>query len=157
MFNSNKIYLQWFGYLHYHSINLPYKSFNMPTIPSIMGLHLRYRLWIAEMNSDITILRIFDDYLEELSSKKGEPQVQKGIEGFQQQFINLRKENDELKHEMHLLKMKLAAYSKAGEAIDTNTYQADNHETLKSRYDDFRKVFDKMKIDFGNFEAKWLK
>lgn len=129
----------------------------MSIIPSIMGLHLRYRLWIAEMNSDITILRIFDDYLEELSSKKGEPQVRKGIEGFQQRFINLRKENDELKHEMHLLKMKLAAYSKTGEAIDSNTYQADNHEELKSRYDNFRKVFDKMKIDFGNFEAKWLK
>lgn len=129
----------------------------MPTIPSIMGLHLRYRLWIAELNSDITILRIFDDYLEELLSKKGDPQVQKGIEGFQQQFISLRKENDELKHEMHLLKMKLAAYSKAGESIDSKTYQTDNHEVLKSRYYDFRKVFDKMKIDFGDFEAKWLK
>ena len=129
----------------------------MPAIPSIMGLHLRYRLWIAELNSDIIILRIFEDYLEELMLKKSEPQVETGISLFHQQFISLRKENDELKHEMHLLKMKLAAYSKAGETIDTGTYQTDNHEVLKSRYDDFRKVFDKMKIDFGNFETKWLK
>ena len=71
----------------------------MPTTSSIMSLHLRYRLWIAEMNSDITILRIFDDYLTELSSKKEKPQVQKGIKNFQQQFINLRKEIDDLKHE----------------------------------------------------------
>ena len=129
----------------------------MPAIPSIMGLHLRYRLWIAELNSDIIILRIFEDYLEELMLKKSEPQVETGINLFHQQFISLRKENDELKHEMHLLKMKLAAYSKAGETIDNDTYRADNHEVLKSRYDNFRKVFDKMKIDFGNFEAKWLK
>ena len=128
----------------------------MPTTSSIMSLHLRYRLWIAEMNSDITILRIFDDYLTELSSKKEKPQVQKGIESFQQQFINQRKEIDNLKHEMHLLKMKLAAHAKSGEGIDKNTYQTDNHEALKNRYDDFRKVFDKMKIDFGDFEAEWL-
>ena len=129
----------------------------MPAIPSIMGLHLRYRLMIAELNSDITILRIFEDYVEELMLKKGEPQVQTGIDLFHQQFTSLRKENDELKHEMHLIKMKLAAYSKAAETIDNDTYRADNHEILKSRYDDFRKVFDKMKIAFGDFEAKWLK
>ncbi len=129
----------------------------MPTTPSIMGLHLLCRVWIAELNADITILRIFEDYLKELMLKKSEPQVETGIDLFQQQFASLRKENDEMKHEMHLLKMKLGAVSKAGETINNSTFQADNLEVLKSRYDDFRKVFDKMKIDFGNFEAKWLK
>ena len=70
--------------------------------------------------------------------------------------MKLRKEIDDLKHEMHLLKMKLAAYAKAGETIDKTTYQADDHEVLKSRYDDFRNRFDKMKINFGEFEAQWL-
>ena len=37
---------------------------------SIMTLHLEYRLWIAEMNADINVLRIFDDYLKELIRKK---------------------------------------------------------------------------------------
>ena len=106
----------------------------MAGITSLMALHLRYRLWIAEMNSDITILRIFDDYIVELASKKGSPQVQTGIEGFQKKFAQFRKEIDDLKHEMHLLKMKLAAYAKAGETIDKTTYQADDHEVLKSRY-----------------------
>ncbi len=44
----------------------------MSDAPSIMSLHLGYRLWIAEMNFDINVLRIFNDYLEELSSKKDE-------------------------------------------------------------------------------------
>ncbi len=128
----------------------------MQGAPSIMGLHLRYRLWIAEMNSDITIIRIFDDYISELNSKKQKPAVQKSIEGFEKQFADFRKEIDELKHEMHLLKMKLAANAKAGEMIDQNSYQSDNHEGLKKRYEDFRKLFDKMKKDFGDFEARWL-
>jgi len=127
----------------------------MPETPSIMGLHLRYRLWIAEMNSDINILRIFDDYVTELNPKKHITAVHKGIESFEKQFADFRKEIDELKHEMHLLKMKLAANAKAGETIDQHSYQSDNHEGLKNRYEDFRNRFDKMKVDFGEFEAKW--
>ena len=62
-----------------------------PHIPSIMSLHLRYRLWIAEMNSDITILRIFDDYLNEIAVKNNEPEAKTKMEYFQEQFISLRK------------------------------------------------------------------
>jgi len=64
---------------------------------SIMGLHLRYRLRIAEMNADINILRIFDDYLKELSSKKDKPEVKNKIDYFQKQFTSFRKEIDEVK------------------------------------------------------------
>ena len=69
-----------------------------------MSLHLRYRLWIAEMNSDIDVLRIFGDYLKELVSKGDNPEVKNRIDYFQQQFINLRKDIDELRDEMHILK-----------------------------------------------------
>ncbi len=128
----------------------------MSRIPSIMSLHLRYRLWIAEMNSDINILRIFDDYLQELASKKNEQEVKAGIDQFQQQFVLLRKEIDELRHEMHILKMKLAAYAREMKPVNYKTFQADNHTTLKKRYLAFRKAFDKIKNDFGRFEGKWL-
>lgn len=54
-----------------------------------MRLHLRYRLWIAEMNADITVLRIFDDYIAEI--KKNDPQTKGVISDFQKQFIDFRK------------------------------------------------------------------
>ena len=38
----------------------------MNAAPTIMTLHLRYRLWIAEMNFDINVLRIFEDYIKVL-------------------------------------------------------------------------------------------
>ncbi len=54
------------------------------------------------MNSDIDVLRIFNDYLVELQAKKNVQEVIKGVDHFKNQFIGLRKEIDELKHEMHL-------------------------------------------------------
>jgi hypothetical protein len=121
-----------------------------------MSLHLRYRLWIAEMNLDINVLRILGDYLEELATKKDQPGVKTGIDYFEEQFIKQRKEIDELKDEMHLLKMKLASYSRESKLVDYKTYQADNHTDLKKRYFAFRKTFDKIKNEFIDFEGKLL-
>ena len=120
-----------------------------------MSLHLRYRLWIAEMNLDINVLRIFDDYLKEIATKKDEPEVKTGIDNFGKQFISLRKKIDELRHEMHLIKMKLAAYSKESKRLDYKTYKAASHKDLKKRYLTFRKEFDKVKDEFKDFEGKW--
>jgi hypothetical protein len=121
-----------------------------------MGLHLCYRLWIAELNHDITILRIFDDYLEEIKNKKVETDVKKEVENFKNRFIELRKEIDELRHIMHLHKMNLAAELR--ETVSTNniTKEADDHAGSKKRYDEFRNLFDQIKREFISFEEKSL-
>jgi hypothetical protein len=124
---------------------------------SIMGLHLHYRLWIAEMNSDITLLRIFEDYVEELASKKNEPAVKAGIDNFEQHFVNLRKESDELRHEMHLIKMKLAAQSKETVPVRKKVSTKENHDDIKKRYASYRKTFNRVKKEFQQFASKWLK
>ncbi len=128
----------------------------MSTDYSIMGLHFRYRLWIAEMNADITVLRIFDDYVIELTTKKNEPAIITGIENFQQHFISLRKEIDELRHEMHLTKMTLAASAREADKIQTKSYQKNIHAALKKRYTAFRRTFKLVKKEFTLFESKWL-
>jgi predicted nuclease with TOPRIM domain len=121
---------------------------------SIMGLHLRYRLRIAEMNADINILRIFDDNLKELSSKKDKPEVKNKIDYFQKQFTSFRKEIDEVKDTMHILKMKLASYAREKKPLDYKTFKADNYEGLKKRYSDFRKSFEKVKKEFIDFVSE---
>ena len=128
----------------------------MPTSPSAMSLHLRYRLWIAEMNSDINVLRIFDDYLAELSCQKNEAEVKSGIADFGKQFVKLRNEIDVMRHEMHLHKMKLAALSREMKPFTYDAYKADTHDALNKRYSAFRKTFGKTKKEFGAFESKWL-
>ncbi len=128
----------------------------MPHTPSLMSLHLRYRLWIAEMNLDINILRIFEDYSKEMDSKNNTAAVKTQIDQFRQQFIIIRKNIDDLRHEMHLLKMKLAAYPKAMKPVNYKTYQSDEHTGLMKRYLTFRKTFNKIKNEFRKFEAKYL-
>jgi len=59
----------------------------MPNVPSITGLHMRYRLWIAEMNYYINILRILEDYLLELAPKNGATEIQDGINRFKEEFV----------------------------------------------------------------------
>ncbi len=119
-----------------------------------MGLYLRYRIWIAEMNADVTSLRIFDDYLEALPAASKQ-RLKTIAEEFKKQFVALRKEMDDLKHEMHLQKMKLAASTREHKTMDSKLYRSDNHSTLKKHYSTYRKAFNKMKSDFGMIGENW--
>jgi len=128
----------------------------MPHTYSHMALHFRYRLWIAEMNADISVLRIFNDYIVELSSKNEDPSVKAGIEEFHHLFTDFRTEIDQLRHEMQLCKMSLAADAKAAGANGQKLTVSGEHAVLDQRYTDYRKRFNKAKHDFGSFEGKWL-
>jgi hypothetical protein len=120
---------------------------------SIMNLHLDYRLWIAEMNADISVLRILDDYLKELTTKNNSGKALKSIENYKEQFSALRKEIDDLKHEMHLNKMKLAASAKTQNAPGSDIEKAIHHKEMQERYNAFRENFDKTKKEFQQFEG----
>jgi len=126
----------------------------MPASQSNMRLHLQYRLWIAELNSDITVLRIFDDHLAQLSGIKTKGETRRILEDFSKGFSDARKEIDELKHEMHLVKMKLAANIRLPEAEQQNAASPNNHPAVDKRYRSFRKKFDNLKKDFLEFEAE---
>jgi chromosome segregation ATPase len=128
----------------------------MAIAPSAMKLHLRYRLYIAEMNFDINVLRIFEDYIQELQSKSSEPDVKKGVDHFKENFESLRKNIDELRHEMHILKMKLAAMAREKQTLDDKSYKEDNHKGIKKRYKTYREDFEKIKEAFSHFESEWL-
>ncbi len=131
------------------------KPIVMPNTPSIPGLYLRYRIWIADMNACVTILRIFEDYISEFASLRKDGELKKSAVKFRQQFEAFRKEMDELKHEMHLQKMKLAANTREGIVIDKKLYRADNHAALKKRYYTFHKAFAGMKKEFGLINDNW--
>ncbi len=128
----------------------------MKHTPSVMRLHLSCRICIAEMNLDINILRIFDDYLKEMSAKNGESELKTGIDYFEKQFIDFRKEIDQLRHEFHVLKMQFGAYSKTKKPLDEIASEIGNYAEIEKRYITFRKAFAKLKNDFGDFEGKWL-
>jgi uncharacterized coiled-coil DUF342 family protein len=108
------------------------------------------------MNFDINILRIFEDYVQELLQKNKLPEVADGISAFKKKFADIRNEIDELRHEMHLHKMKLAAISREGIQPEDQTYLADAHDAIQIQFLDFRKKIEMLKTEFTDFENKWL-
>jgi hypothetical protein len=126
----------------------------MPAIPSAMRLHLCYRLWIAELNFDITVLRIFGDYLTELRTKRKEPEVKTKGEYFEKTFLSLRNEIDELRHEMQLGKMKLGAYARDTiKTFDYKLFNSENQAPIKKRLSVYRTSFKKINKEFEEFEG----
>jgi hypothetical protein len=118
---------------------------------SIMRLHLQYRLWIAEMNADINVLRIFDDYVMLLEEKQNDADTMQQINNYKERFLDLRNELDKLRHEMHLTKMKLAALSKNSDEPADDLEKDVRHKECKERYKSFRKKFSEIKKEFKHY------
>ncbi|MBX3253729.1 MAG: hypothetical protein KF862_06270 [Chitinophagaceae bacterium] len=119
----------------------------MALIPSISNLHLRYRLWIAELNFDINVLRIFSDHLHEVLQHSRETGPQGLIASFEKRFADLRGEIDELKNDMHLTKMQLASYSREKEQPEYSSVTDEMHALLARRYQALREKLDALKKD----------
>jgi len=118
---------------------------------SIQKLHLQYRLLISEMNSDINMLRIFEDHIKENLSKKSEPVIINKVDYFKNSFIDLRKEIDDLRNVMHQKKMKLFALSKEKEVLHRKIFKSDNHDKVLKQFKVYRKKFDRIKKEFLAF------
>jgi hypothetical protein len=128
----------------------------MPDTPSAMSLHLKYRLWIAELNFDINVLRIFGDYLTDLRTRRKEQEVKSKTDYFEKTFQTLRNEIDELRHEMHIGKMKLGAFGRDGKLFEYKIFNSENHAPLKKRLSAYKNDFKKINKEFEGFEGQWL-
>jgi hypothetical protein len=128
----------------------------MPVTPSAMSLHLRYRLWIAEQNFDINVLRIFGDYLTELRTRCKEPEVKSKSDYFEKEFQRLRTEIDDIRHELQLSKMKLGALARDAKPFDFKQFNQENQSPLKKRLTTYKSGFKKIKLEFEDFEGQWL-
>jgi predicted nucleic acid-binding Zn-ribbon protein len=128
----------------------------MPSKYSLIGLHLRYRLWIAELNHTIDKIRILHDYLAEDKSQVKDPAVAEGIANFKQRLADARKELDDLRDQMHLTKMKLGADSRTTREIDAATYEHDKHPEMKERQHKFVEGFQTLVDDFCQFQEKYF-
>jgi hypothetical protein len=119
---------------------------------TIKGLHLQYRLWIADMNADIDVLRILNDYIIDNLAKDHTEETVKRITNFKELFLKLRHEMDDLRHEMHLNKMKLGTLLHNEKQRTLSVKKSINHTAFKQRYNLFRKSFVKTKKEFQAFE-----
>ena len=119
---------------------------------TVTALHLQYRLWIADMNADIDVMRILNDYLTSSITKDDNGDALKRNDDFKKKFSNLRTELDAIRHEMHLNKMKLASLNKDQNQSLKKIENEIGHQALKERYTLFKKIFSKTKAEFQQFQ-----
>ena len=128
-------------------LNLMVKTPLMTRALTLLGYHLRYRLWIADLNADIAVLRIAEDHIIELQAQ-ADATASAAISKFKEQFAGFREEIDQLKHEMHLSKMNLAAQAKT----DNHKVSSEDHAELEERYHLFKGKFDAAKQALVEFQ-----
>lgn len=123
------------------------------TLP-IKNLHLEYKLWIAELNFYTEMIQIFEAHLENIVTSNLENKDMLGeIEHFQNQFIRQREVIDELKHDLHISEMQLAAFTHEMTPVGYEFERLDNHSGLRERFFIFRKIFNELKEEFHSFES----
>ena len=122
---------------------------------STIGLHLQYRLWIAELNADISALRILNDCLAGISLKDNTSDVADLIKDYNERFVVLRSQIDDLRHQMHINKMELAVVLRKPRRFLKNSETDIKHAELKNQYQLFRKTFDNTKKDLQKFADKF--
>ena len=120
----------------------------------IKSLHLEYRLWIAELNFDINLIRIFNDRLIEMTEENKSAGAKPTLADFGKKFNSTRETIDELRHRMHIEKMNLAATAREHPAPDYKITIPANYETIREDFFRFRVSFNELKSGFLRFEDK---
>ena len=119
-------------------------------------LHLEYQIWIAELNFDIQLIKIFEDHLAYIVSHNTSKRLLPAIEQFQNQFIRQHEVIDELKHDLNISEKQLAAFVRDMVTIGYENERLDNHPGLRERFFTFRNLFEDLKTRFRHFEAEWM-
>jgi len=119
-------------------------------------LHVEYQSWIAELNFDIELIRIFEGHLEYITSQTNSKKLLAKVEQFQNQFIRQREVIDELRHDLNISEKQLAAFVRDMAPIGYENERLDNHSELREKFLTFRDLFEELKIRFRYFESEHL-
>ncbi|MFT3824328.1 MAG: hypothetical protein QM731_10430 [Chitinophagaceae bacterium] len=122
---------------------------------SVNSLYLSYSLWISELNAGIDTLSVFEEYMRDHNGDDNHI-LKTAFLHFRRQFATLRKYIDDIKHEMHLVKMELAAYTRDGKMFVERKDFNDAHRDIRNRYNVFNAQFEQAKLSFVDFENSWL-
>jgi septal ring factor EnvC (AmiA/AmiB activator) len=98
------------------------------------------------------MLRIYHDYLRELVEQKDAPAIAAEVQRYEEMFPQVRKEIDDLRNDLHLLKMKFASFAREDKPFDSDLYKSTTHGTVQKKLLAFRKTFDKLRKELDLLE-----
>ncbi|MFQ5445490.1 MAG: hypothetical protein ACE5FF_01040 [Saprospiraceae bacterium] len=117
-------------------------------------LHIEHSLWMNELKFVKEEISIFEGYLEDLTKKRQDREMLRGLEHFQNQFIRQKEVLDILAHDIKASERTLAANAKDNPEASENL-EVDDHQYLFERFQQFQKLYAELKEDFRVFMANW--
>jgi hypothetical protein len=120
---------------------------------SSKSLHLEYRIWIAELNFDINLIRIFNDCLDEILSEKRNGEVISRMNTIREDMNAIRTRIDNLRHRMHIEKMNLASLARDKSGQPAHPSITENYNAIRNDFFSFRIAFNDLKNNFSRFES----
>lgn len=120
---------------------------------SMKSLHLEYRIWIAELNFDINLIRIFNDSLDEAISENKSGEMIPRVNNIREEMDIIRTRIDNLRHRMHIEKMNLASLARDKSGQHTSPAIIENYNAIRNDFFSFRVAFNELKNNFSHFES----
>ena len=121
----------------------------------IGDLHFELNLWINELKFYKDEVKIFNHRLEEIVSKNTSKEAMQELEHFQNQYIRENEVIDELKHEIKQHENLLGKEAKDNPVAIDHRYFED-HTELRDQVEQFKKIYDELKMNFMRFLSKWM-
>lgn len=121
----------------------------------IADIHKENEAWLNDLKFFSDELVIFDEELQDVSSKNTDQEFKMEVEKFQNQFIIQKNEIDYLKHLITIQEDFLVDVVKANPVAVDHKKVAEN-TTLKERFEIFEPIYAEMKTEFRSFLGKYL-
>ncbi len=125
------------------------------TVP-VKSLRLEYRLWIAELNYVISLIRIFKDRLTEIAVDDYSVEQNNQFLEFKRKIAYCRTEIDGLSHRMQIEKMNLAHPTDENNQPKSKIQIPENYSEIRNDFYNFRVFFNELKSELLKIEKSFL-
>tara|TARA_R110002049_G_scaffold165631_1_gene331539 strand:- start:672 stop:1055 length:384 start_codon:yes stop_codon:yes gene_type:complete len=118
-------------------------------------LHFEHVAWNSELSFQKDELKIFQNRLEEVTSRWTKNEVMKEVEHFQNNFIRQNEVVDTLKHDINIHEEHLVKFDKE-HPIASDHVHFNDHSELRDEVETQRKLYTNLKTDFLRFLTKTM-
>ncbi len=119
----------------------------------VKSLRLEYRLWIAELNYVISLIRIFNDRLTEIANDTPGSEQNNHFLEFKRKIAYCRTEIDGLSHRMQIEKMNLAHPTDESNHPRSRIQIPENYAEIRNDFYNFRVFFNELKSELLKIET----
>jgi cytosine/adenosine deaminase-related metal-dependent hydrolase len=122
----------------------------MMTYKNMTAENAEHNEWLKGLDFYRDDLKIHERRLLELAGRSADPEISKGVEHFQNQFLIQRNTMDELRHSIREHAAEFGRNVARGDGHQS-VQMSTTHEALRDGYRSFEKVINELRHEFTSF------